>query len=87
MCNASYSGRLKPAWANSSRDFISNKPITKRADGVAQGVSPEFKPQYCNKTKQNQTHTHTQTPKQTNKQTKNPKNFYASKGTVMKVKR
>jgi hypothetical protein len=23
------------------------KPITKRAGGVAQGVGPEFKPQYC----------------------------------------
>jgi hypothetical protein len=22
-------------------------PNTKRADGVAQGVAPEFKPQYC----------------------------------------
>jgi hypothetical protein len=27
------------------------KPITKRAGGVAQGVGPEFKPQYCKKQK------------------------------------
>jgi hypothetical protein len=27
-------------------DPISKKPITKRAGGVAQGISPEFKPQY-----------------------------------------
>jgi hypothetical protein len=32
------------------------KPITeKRAGGVAQGVGPEFKPQYCQKTKNKQT--------------------------------
>jgi hypothetical protein len=36
-----------PAWANSStRDPISKKPSIKRAGGVAQGVGPEFKPQY-----------------------------------------
>jgi hypothetical protein len=53
-CNPSYSrGRdqedhsLKPVWANSSQDTISKNTITKRAGGVAQGVGPEFKPQYC----------------------------------------
>jgi hypothetical protein len=52
-CNPSYSGRdqedqgSKPAQANNSRDFILKKTITrKRAGGVAQGVGPEFKPQY-----------------------------------------
>jgi hypothetical protein len=49
-CNPSYSGgrdqedcSLKPAWANSLRDSILNNPSQKRAGGVAQGVSPEFK--------------------------------------------
>jgi hypothetical protein len=37
----------KPAWANSSQDPISKNPSQKRAGGVAQGVGPEFKPQYC----------------------------------------
>jgi hypothetical protein len=27
------------------------KPFTNRAGGVAQGVGPEFKPQYCKKKK------------------------------------
>jgi hypothetical protein len=31
------------------RDPILKKPFTKRAGGVAQGVGPEFKPQYCKK--------------------------------------
>jgi hypothetical protein len=31
-----------PAWANSLRDPISKIPNTKRADGVAQGLGPEF---------------------------------------------
>jgi hypothetical protein len=53
--NPSYSGgidqedrSLKPAQANSSQDPISKqkKPSQKRAGGVAQGISPEFKPQY-----------------------------------------
>jgi hypothetical protein len=35
-----------------TRDLISKKPCTKRADGVAQGVGFECKPQYY-------THTHT----------------------------
>jgi hypothetical protein len=37
---------LKPAWANSSCDPTSKNPSQKRAGGVAQGVGPEFKPQY-----------------------------------------
>jgi hypothetical protein len=40
----------KPVWANSSQDLFSKKnPSQKRAGGVAQGVGPEFKPQYCRK--------------------------------------
>jgi hypothetical protein len=60
-CNPSYSGgtgqkgrSLKPARANISQDPISKKkkkPSQKRAGGVAQGVSPEFKPQYWKKKK------------------------------------
>jgi hypothetical protein len=43
---------LKPARANSSRDPISKQTHErKRAGGVAQGVGPEFKPQYCQKKK------------------------------------
>jgi hypothetical protein len=56
-CTPSYSGDReqedhgsKPARANSLRDPISKKPITKRVDGVAQGEGPEFKPQ-CRKRK------------------------------------
>jgi hypothetical protein len=37
--------------ANSSQDPISKKPNTKRTGRVAQGVGPEFKPQYCQKKK------------------------------------
>jgi hypothetical protein len=55
-CNPSYSGGrdqedhgLKPAQANSSQDPILRKLITKWVGEVAQGVGPEFKPQYCNK--------------------------------------
>jgi hypothetical protein len=52
-CNPSYSGgrdqedcSLKPTWANGSRDPILKKTLHKnRAGGVAQDVSPEFKPQ------------------------------------------
>jgi hypothetical protein len=51
--NSSYSGGRdqkdlgsEPAQANSWRDLISKNPSQKRADGVAQGVGPEFKPQY-----------------------------------------
>jgi hypothetical protein len=57
-CNPSYSeGRdqedqgPKPIQANSSRDPILKIPNQKRAGGVAQGVGPEFKPQYCFKKK------------------------------------
>jgi hypothetical protein len=52
-CNPSYSGgrdqedlSSKPAQIRSSQDPILKKPYTKRAGGVAQGESPEFKPQY-----------------------------------------
>jgi hypothetical protein len=58
-CNPSNSGgrdqedlSWKPAWANSSRDPISKKKKPsqkKKVGGVAQGVDPEFKPQYCQK--------------------------------------
>jgi hypothetical protein len=37
---------LKPPWASSSRDPISKNPSPKRGGRVAQGVGPEFKPQY-----------------------------------------
>jgi hypothetical protein len=63
-CNPSYSGNRdqedcgsKPAKANGSLDPISKqtnkqKPLQKnRADGVAQDVGPEFKPQYCKRKK------------------------------------
>jgi hypothetical protein len=58
-CNPSYSGgrypedHSKPARANSLRHPISKKPIKKRAGEVAQGVGPEFKPQFCKKKKKN----------------------------------
>jgi hypothetical protein len=53
-CNPRYSGgrdqedlSWKPKQENSSRDPILKKnPSQKRAGGVAQGVGPEFKPQY-----------------------------------------
>jgi hypothetical protein len=51
--NPSYSGgkdqearSLKPAQVNNSGDPISKHLSQKRAGGVAQGVGPEFKPQY-----------------------------------------
>jgi hypothetical protein len=40
---------LKPAWANNFQNPISKKNLShvkKRTDGMAQGVGPEFKPQY-----------------------------------------
>jgi hypothetical protein len=50
-CNPNYSGGRdqedcgsKPALANSSRDPILEKPITKKGCEVAQGEGPEFKP-------------------------------------------
>jgi hypothetical protein len=58
-CNPSYSGGrdqedngFKPAQTNSSQDPISKISNTKRAGGVAQGVGPQFKPQYCKKRKE-----------------------------------
>jgi hypothetical protein len=60
-------------WANSFRAPILKKPFTKRAGGVAQGVNPEFKPQYRKKKKsvnlglssmERQIHTHTHTHKE-----------------------
>jgi hypothetical protein len=57
-CHPSYSGnkrsggsRFKASLANSSTDPISKNSSQKRADGVAQGVGPEFKPQHQNKKK------------------------------------
>jgi hypothetical protein len=35
------------------RPYLQKNPSQKRAGAVAQGVDPEFKPKYCNKTKQN----------------------------------
>jgi hypothetical protein len=46
---------LKPARANSSGDQILKNPSQKKADGVAQGVGPEFKPWYDKKKKINET--------------------------------
>jgi hypothetical protein len=58
-CNLSYLGGRKqedhcskPARANSSvRPYLKKTHHRKRADGVAQGVGPEFKTQYCRKKK------------------------------------
>jgi hypothetical protein len=60
-CNSSYSGGRdqedqcsKPVWENNSRDprpYLEKKQSQERAGGVAQGVGPEFKPQYCKKKK------------------------------------
>jgi hypothetical protein len=56
--NLSYSGgsdqeyrSLKPAKANNSGEPISKNPSQKRAGGMAEGVGPEFKPQYQKKKK------------------------------------
>jgi hypothetical protein len=49
---------LKPAQASSSREPVSKKNIThtqKSAGGVAQGIGPEFKPQFTKKEKENET--------------------------------
>jgi hypothetical protein len=35
------------------RPYLKKKHHKKRAGGVAQGVGPEFKPQYCIKKKKN----------------------------------
>jgi hypothetical protein len=37
------------SWANSLRDLILKKTITKRAGGVVQGIGPQLKPQYRKK--------------------------------------
>jgi hypothetical protein len=58
-CNSSFSGvrdqedhSSKPAWTNSSARPYLEKPYHKNwAGGVAQGESPEFKPQYQGKKK------------------------------------
>jgi hypothetical protein len=59
-CNTSYSGGRdqeggiqKPVQAKRSQYPISKKPITqkKRAGGGAQGVGPDYKPQYQKKKK------------------------------------
>jgi hypothetical protein len=42
---------MKPARQIVHKTLSQKKPITKRAGGVAQGVGPEFKPQYCKKKK------------------------------------
>jgi hypothetical protein len=47
---------LKPAQENSSQDPISKNSSQKRAGGVAQGVGPEFKPQYQKKKKKKKPH-------------------------------
>jgi hypothetical protein len=61
ICNPSYSGGreqeyqgLKPAWANSLRDPILKKPITKKGWWNGSRIGPEFKPQYCQKKKKPQ---------------------------------
>jgi hypothetical protein len=65
VCNPSYlRGReqedhsSKPARANSSRDPILKNPTRKRADEVAQGIGPEFKPQYHKKKKRERESVH-----------------------------
>jgi hypothetical protein len=59
-CNPSYSGgrdqedgSSKPAQTNSLQDPIlkKKKKSQKTVGGLAQGVGPEFKPQYCKKKK------------------------------------
>jgi hypothetical protein len=45
---------LKAAQANRSSRPISKKPFTKRGWWMAQGVDPEFKPQYHTHTKKRQ---------------------------------
>jgi hypothetical protein len=45
--------KKKPAWTNSSiRPHLENYPSQKRAGRMAQGVGPEFKPQYYKKKKE-----------------------------------
>jgi hypothetical protein len=52
-CNLSHSGgrdqedhSSKLVWANSLQNPVSKKPSQKRADRMAHGIDPEFKPQY-----------------------------------------
>jgi hypothetical protein len=61
-CDPSYSGGrdqegqgLKPARANNSRAPILKKTSQKTAGGVARGVGPEFKSQYCRKKEKKRT--------------------------------
>jgi hypothetical protein len=42
---------LKPAWEIVHKILSRKNPSQKRADGMAQGEGPEFKPQYCKKKK------------------------------------
>jgi hypothetical protein len=60
-CNPSYSGgrdqedhSSKPARKIVLKTLSRKNPSQKRAGGVAQGVDPEFKPQYCKNKKQKQ---------------------------------
>jgi hypothetical protein len=53
---------LKPAWENISWDPISKNSSQKRAGGVTQCVSPEFKPQYCKKKERNGPYKHVYIP-------------------------
>jgi hypothetical protein len=57
-CDPSHSGgrdqegcSSKPGWAHSARDLSLKKLITRKADGVAQGVGPEFTPRNATTTK------------------------------------
>jgi hypothetical protein len=45
----------KPTQANSLQDLILKKPSQRKAGEVAQGVAPEFKPQYHKKKKKKST--------------------------------
>jgi hypothetical protein len=64
-CNPSHSGGSdqenqdsKSAWEKFARPFLEKIHHKKRAGGVAQGVGPEFKPQYHKKKKKQPTSTH-----------------------------
>jgi hypothetical protein len=57
-CNPIYSGGrnqedfgLKPARVIVRETLSQKNPLQKRAGGVAQGIDPKFKPQYCKKKK------------------------------------
>jgi hypothetical protein len=51
-CNPSY--RIRRIVVQSQLEILSQeKPSQKRVGGVAQGVGPEFKSQYCKKRKKN----------------------------------